>query len=130
MLGDLTDENEVLNGLRQEGLIYSARAFFAKASNSVGHFVGGIILDLFVILPFEAVPGQVDSDVIWRLGIMAGPVMGIASIIALPFYMRYRMTRQRHEEILDELEARRGSRPDTEEPVLGPGEGGVLSQGV
>ena len=30
MLGDLTDENEMLNGLRQEGLIYSARAFFAK----------------------------------------------------------------------------------------------------
>lgn len=120
MLGDLTDENEALNGLRQEGLIYSARAFFAKASNSVGHFVGGIILDLFVVMPFEAVPGQVDSDVIWRLGIMAGPVMGIASIIALPFYMRYRMTRQRHEEILDELEARRPSTDAVADPEPKP----------
>ena len=36
MLGDISDQNELLTGLRQEGLIYSARAFFAKASNSAG----------------------------------------------------------------------------------------------
>lgn len=104
MLGDITDENEFLIGLRQEGLIYSARAFFAKASNSAGHLVGGVMLDLYIVFPFDAVPGEVDSEVIWRLGLFGGPIMCIAGICALPFYARYRLTRARHREILNELE--------------------------
>jgi GPH family glycoside/pentoside/hexuronide:cation symporter len=104
ILGDIADENELLIGLRQEGLIYSARAFFAKASNSAGHFFGGIILDLYIVFPFDAVPGEVDTDVIWRLGLFAGPIMCIAGFCALPFYARYRLTRAKHLEILQELE--------------------------
>lgn len=107
MLGDITDENESLIGRRQEGLIYSARAFFAKASNSVGHFIGGIAMDVFVVFPFDAVPGEVESDVLWRLGIFGGPVMCVAGALALPFYARYRLTRARHKEILGEIEATR-----------------------
>ena len=107
MLGDITDENELLIGRRQEGLIYSARAFFAKASNSVGHFVGGIMLDIFVVFPFDAVPGEVDADVIWRLGLFGGPIMCIAGFVALPFYARYRLTRAQHTEILVQLEEKR-----------------------
>ena len=106
MLGDITDENELLVGRRQEGLIYSARAFFAKAANSVGHFLGGIMLDLFVVFPLNAVPGEVSSDVIWRLGLFGGPIMCIAGVMALPFYARHRLTRARHAEILVELNAR------------------------
>ena len=104
MLGDISDENELKDGLRQEGLIYSARSFFAKASNSVGHFIAGISLDIFVSLPFEAVPGQVDESVIFRLGLLAGPVMSLGALIAIPLYARYRLTKKRHLEILDELE--------------------------
>lgn len=104
ILGDIADENELLLGLRQEGLIYSARAFFAKASNSAGHFFGGIFLDLYIIFPFDAVPGEVDADVIWRLGFFAGPIMCIAGFCALPFYARYRLTRSKHIEILAKLE--------------------------
>jgi GPH family glycoside/pentoside/hexuronide:cation symporter len=104
ILGDVADENELLIGLRQEGLIYSARAFFAKASNSAGHLVGGIVLDVYVLFPFDAVPGEVDSEVIWRLGLFGGPIMCIAGVCALPFYARYRLTRARHREILNELE--------------------------
>ena len=106
MLGDITDENELLVGRRQEGLIYSARAFFAKAANSVGHFLGGIMLDLFVVFPLNAVPGEVSSDVIWRLGLFGGPIMCIAGVIALPFYARHQLTRARHAEILTALNAR------------------------
>jgi Na+/melibiose symporter-like transporter len=104
ILGDIADENELLFGLRQEGLIYSARAFFAKASNSAGHFFGGIILDVYIVFPFDAVPGEIDADVIWRLGLFAGPIMCIAGFCALPFYARYRLTRAKHLEILKELE--------------------------
>ena len=57
-------------------------------------------------LPFEAVPGQLADDVLVRLGITAGPVMGFAAIISLAVYSRYRLNRARHQEILAALEDR------------------------
>lgn len=106
MTGDVVDENELATGAREEGLYYSARSFFAKASYSVGHFIGGIALDLYVRLPFEAVPGQLDDNVLVRLGISAGPVMSITAFISLAVYMRYQLSRERHQEILRQLGAR------------------------
>ena len=106
MIGDIIDENELTTGLREEGLFYSARAFFAKASFSFGHFVAGLTLDLFVRMPFEAVPGELDSEVLTRLGIMAGPVMGISALIACMFYAQYNLNRDRHAQILTALEHR------------------------
>ena len=103
MIGDIVDENELATGKRQEGLYYSARAFFAKASYSFGHFFAGLALDLFVRLPFEAVPGQLDDDILVRLGITAGPVMSFAAILSLLAYSRYKLTREQHREILRAL---------------------------
>ncbi len=107
MLGDIADQNELANGMRQEGLIYSARTFFAKASNSAGHFSAGLLLDLFVRIPFGAVPGKLDSGVVFRLALTSGPIMGFAAVIAIPFYARYDLTRDQHRAILDQLEARK-----------------------
>ncbi len=111
MIGDIVDQNELATGRRQEGLFYSARAFFAKASYSFGHFFAGVTLDLFVRLPFEAVPGQLPDDVLFRLGFTAGPVMGFAAIIALLIYSRYQLNRDEHQRILEALEARANSDP-------------------
>jgi Na+/melibiose symporter-like transporter len=105
MIGDVVDENEMATGTREEGLYYSARAFFAKASYSFGHFFAGVALDLFVRLPFEAVPGQLDDGVLVRLGITAGPVMSITAVLSLLVYSRYGLNRERHREILQALEA-------------------------
>ena len=105
MIGDIIDENELVTGLREEGLFYSARAFFAKASYSFGHFAAGITLDYFVRLPFEAVPGEVSPDVLTRLGITAGPIMGGAALIAVFIYARYQLDRERHAEIITQINA-------------------------
>jgi Na+/melibiose symporter-like transporter len=93
-------------GLRQEGLFYSARAFFAKASFSFGHLVGGVGLDKFVLFPSLAVPGAVDPDVLFRMGILAGPIMGIASFIAVFFYSKYHLTHSMHAKIINDIEER------------------------
>jgi len=106
MIGDIIDENELRTGLRQEGLYYSARAFFAKASYSFGHFVAGLSLDMFVHLPFDAVPGQLGEEVLFRMGIIAGPVMGIAAVFSLFVYSRYNLSRERHQQVLAQLEER------------------------
>jgi GPH family glycoside/pentoside/hexuronide:cation symporter len=100
MISDVIDENELATGLRQEGLFYSSRAFFAKAANSIGHLFGGVMLDVFVRLPFGAVPGQLDEGVIMRLGLASGPIMGLFALISLVFYSRYNLSRERHKEIL------------------------------
>lgn len=121
MLGDVADQNDLTHGLRQEGLIYSARAFFAKASNSAGHLIAGVVLDVFVVLPFEAVPGQVDEDVVFRMGLAAGPLMSVGALIAIPIYARYRLTRSEHAEILDALGAR-DEKEAGDAPVAAPAE--------
>ncbi len=108
MIGDVIDENELATGQREEGLFYSARAFFAKLSNSAGHFIAGMMLDRFIRLPLDAVPGELDEGVIFRLGLAAGPIMAIAGAISVIFYSRYRLTSQRHAQILMELDKTRG----------------------
>jgi Na+/melibiose symporter-like transporter len=117
MIGDVVDENEMLTGKREEGLYYSARAFFAKAAYSFGHFFAGVSLDVFVHLPFEAVPGQLEDDMLVRLGITAGPVMSISAIISLVAYSRYKLNRKRHREILEALESTQSTPPDTSAAV-------------
>lgn len=106
MIGDIVDENELICGERQEGLFYSARAFFAKASNSVGHFFAGIMLEYYVRLPFQAIPGELSADTLTRLGISAGPLMGVAAIFSLLIYSRYNLSRDRHQEIMRKLRER------------------------
>ncbi len=106
MIGDIVDENELATGMRQEGLFYSARAFFAKASYSFGHFFAGVMLDLYVRLPFNAVPGELEAGVPMRMGITAGPLMGLAALISIVVYSRHQLTQSRHNEIMRQLLAR------------------------
>lgn len=112
MIGDIVDDNEVKTGLRQEGLFYSARAFFAKASYSVGHFVAGIILDVFVRLPTGAIPGELDGGLLVRMGITAGPVMAVSATISWFIYRRYNLSRSDHAKIISELEQRAATKAE------------------
>jgi Na+/melibiose symporter-like transporter len=107
MIGDIIDENELRNGDREEGLYYSARAFFAKASSSFGIFVAGLLLEMYIRLPTGAVPGELESDILLRLGIIAGPVMAMAAVFAVFVYSKYDLNRARHKEITDLLHQRR-----------------------
>jgi len=113
MIGDIVDEDELTTGRRRDGLFYSARTFFAKASSSFGHFVAGVALDAFVRLPFGAVPGELDAEVLTRMGILAGPVMGLAALISILLYSRHQLSRDRHAEILTALRARAVNNSET-----------------
>ena len=50
-LADIADENAAKFGLRQEGILYAARAFFAKADRAIGTLIAGIVLDLISFQP-------------------------------------------------------------------------------
>lgn len=115
MIGDIVDENELAKGVREEGLFYSARAFFAKASYSFGHLFAGIMLEYFVRLPFKAVPGELEADVLIRMGLTAGPIMGLAAVFSLLIYSRYNLPRERHQEILQSLKDRQNEKENVQE---------------
>jgi Na+/melibiose symporter-like transporter len=65
------------------------------------------MLEYFVRLPFKAVPGELEADVLLRMGITAGPIMGLAAVFSLVIYSRYNLPRARHQEILKALNERR-----------------------
>ena len=102
MFADITDEHELETGERREGVIFAARAFALKATSSFGLIFGGILLD-FIQFPRGASIGEVDPDVVWQLGFIAGPATSVFTFTGLLLYMGYRISRQRHREILEEL---------------------------
>jgi Na+/melibiose symporter-like transporter len=123
-VADITDEHELTTGRRQEGLFYSARILFGKLTTAFGHVVAGLSLD-FIGFPAGAKPGQVTSEVVFRLGLLVGPLAAIPGIVAIFFYVRYAITRQRHLEIQRELVKRRApidALPDPSTEVRQPHE--------
>ncbi len=104
MLADLVDEHQLTTGRRQEGIFYSARVFFAKASNSVASFLAGITLAYYAELPANSVPGELDSDILFRMGLLV-ILFSIGALVAAWFYGRYRLDKERVQEIQRELSA-------------------------
>ncbi len=96
-LADVADEIELSHGLRQEGILYSARTFFAKLDASLGHGIATFAMWL-IAFPKRAIPGKVDPDTIWWLGVIDSPLTILPGLIAAFFYARYRIDRQSHQE--------------------------------
>ena len=104
-LADVVDEHELLSGRRQEGVFYSARTFFGKLTSGLGHVVAGIAIDL-IHFPVGAEPGSIDPTILFRLGVVAGPLTVIPALISVLFYAGYRIDKHRHAEIRSELDRR------------------------
>ena len=110
MLADVADEHELDTGIRREGVLYSVRAFSAKATAAFGTVFGGVLLSV-IDFPTYATRGEVPAETIWNLGLIAGPATSIFSLLALGFYLRYRINHRRHTEIVAALQARRDAAP-------------------
>jgi GPH family glycoside/pentoside/hexuronide:cation symporter len=98
MFADITDEHELEVGERREGVIFAARAFAVKATASMGLILGGVLLDL-IAFPRGARLGEVDAEIIWQLGFLAGPATSVFTFCGMYFYMGYRIDKARHEAI-------------------------------
>ena len=114
-LADVSDENELKTGMRQEGIYYSARAFFGKASNAFGHVVAGIALE-YIGFPQNAVPGELSSEMIFKLGIIDGPFAMVWGFIAVFFYYRYGINRKYHAQIQEQLKIKREANNSLNKP--------------
>ena len=72
--------------------------------------IGGILLSV-IDFPEYAVRGSVSADTVWTLGMIYGPATSIFSLLALLFYLSYRIDRGRHVEIASGLAARKAAAP-------------------
>ena len=114
-LADVSDENELKTGMRQEGIYYSARAFFGKASNAFGHVVAGLALK-YIGFPENAIPGELSSDMIFNLGIVDGPFAMVWGLISIFFYYRYGINRKYHARIQEQLKLKKEAENSSNQP--------------
>ncbi len=106
MLADVVDEGELATGKRQEGMFTATISFAAKGTSGLGGLFAGIALDA-IGFPRGADPGAVPADKVAALGFAVGPGLVLLYVVMLWFLARYRITRERHGEILAELERAR-----------------------
>lgn len=108
MLADLSDEHDWKYGTRSEGLFFGVNAFCRKASLGLGGAVAGILIDI-LRFPTQALPGTVPDVTLTRFGIVYAPVMLTVLFLGLTFMRSYNLSKQRHSEILKDINQRRFS---------------------
>ena len=112
MMADIADEHELQTGRRQEGIFFGAISFAAKGAVGLGTMISGLALDL-IEFPVGASPGEVDAATIFNLGAVYGPLLGVFMVFAVYCITHYRLTKEIHDEIKEELAKRRGSLSET-----------------
>jgi glycoside/pentoside/hexuronide:cation symporter, GPH family len=88
LLADIADEQELATGHRQEGVMFAAAFFAAKFISGFGYLVGGPFLDL-IGLKAGMQPGDAPQSVIWGLGLIMGPGLGL--MLAIPAWVAYKI---------------------------------------
>lgn len=102
MIADLTDQGEQDSGRRLEGAFSSIIVFSIKASTGIGALIAGVSLDLIDFprqLESTSVPGAAAS----RLGWVYVPAVMLLYFFSVYFLSRYRLSRQQHGQILQQL---------------------------
>jgi Na+/melibiose symporter-like transporter len=110
MVADTIDEHELETGKRQEGIFFASSSFSAKAASGMGNIIAGFALDLIHWPRGSSVrtAADVPPEAIVDLGMLYGPYVAGCGFVSVWCYTRYRLTRERHDEILRALYARRG----------------------
>jgi Na+/melibiose symporter-like transporter len=106
MMTDVADEHELRTGVRSEGAIFAVKAFAMKLTQGLGGMVAGFGLAI-IGFPENAVPGEVEPEVITRLFFLNGPLYWMICGVGYCFLFFYTLTRERHEEILKALAEKR-----------------------
>lgn len=113
MVADIVDEHELQTGKRQEGIFFASVSFSGKFTSGVGNVVGGIALDLIGWPRGTAIQTAADvpAETVAWLGLIYGPIVAGFAVVSVWCYSKHRLDRQRHTEIVLELDARRSAAP-------------------
>ena len=114
-LADIADENELKYGIRQEGVLYSTRTFFARIDQALGTALAGWVLAI-IAFPAKAIPGEVDPGVLSNLA-LATVLSTIPGLFAAGSYAFLRVTRETHDATRAALDAKKQAETGGVEPV-------------
>ncbi len=109
MMGDIADEHELEHGRRQEGVYFGSHNFALKCTTAAGSLIAGFGLDL-VSFPVNATPGAVPPEVLANYGFFSVALVVMAGVGIWVFWP-YNLSRERHREIRDALDARAAVEP-------------------
>ena len=104
-LADIADENELKYGIRQEGVLYSTRTFFARIDQALGTALAGWVL-AYIAFPAKATPGAVDAGVLSNLA-LATVLSTVPGLFAAASYCFLRVTRETHDATRAALDAKK-----------------------
>ena len=105
MVSDLTERMELETGRRNEGVISSTITFINKCADGLGALIGGLVLSV-IAFPTETAVGEVPQDIIGKLGLAYGPLVSLIWLMAVLALARYRISRERHQEMLERLSSK------------------------
>ncbi len=109
MMADAADEHEHLFGRRREGLYFAGLGFANKAASGAGVLLAGVALDL-IRFPSDIghkVGALLPHAVQARLVFVWGPAASVIAVISMLIFASYAITRARHAQIAEALNARR-----------------------
>lgn len=114
MVADVADEQEYITGLRQEGVLFGMLFFGFKTTSGVGQLIAGVGLDVIAwpVGPQIKTVAELPAGLVFKLGVLFGPVVAAIAFIAIACISRYGLTSDRHAQVLRELRERRGSTAD------------------
>jgi Na+/melibiose symporter-like transporter len=108
IVADVADEYEVETGTRKDGVFFAAQAFAYKIPTGLGQGLGGLLIWAIGFEPGMR-PGEIPADVLFRLGVVAGPLVAAALLLPMLAMWRYDISRARHAELRRALAARTAS---------------------
>lgn len=108
MLPDVIDLDELNTGLRREGLYFSAIVFLQKLGLAAALFISGQLLNW---TGYSATAASQPASALLTIRLMMGVLPALLIAGSLLFAMRYPISRQRHQEILLALHAKRHGVP-------------------
>jgi glycoside/pentoside/hexuronide:cation symporter, GPH family len=102
MTSDITEQEELATGRRNEGVITALTTFAQKCSRSVGTVLTGTMLAL-IAFPTGTQVDAVPAEAIFKLGVIYGPVIGSIFLLTCYVFNRYGITREQHAETVLQL---------------------------
>jgi GPH family glycoside/pentoside/hexuronide:cation symporter len=110
MMADAADEHDLLFGARREGIYFAGLSFAVKMTAGAGVLVGGIALDVIgfptgIVSRADAMV-QLLPATERNLGLIAGPLPALITLVCVLITWFYRIDRARHAVIRDGIDAR------------------------
>lgn len=117
MLPDVIDLDELTTGQRREGLYFSAVVFLQKLGLAIALFMSGQIIDW---TGFTANVETQPDQALWAIRLLIGPIPAMMILGSLVFALYYPISRQRHRQVLLQLQQRRQGYSRSPMDNLGP----------